>query len=214
MDLALEFPAMECFNLRNCWMPEESIKMSSQWGRRSHSMFEACSRRVRAVFVNGFWQCCNFMVWGCCHWAEEDCAWDCVPFVARHCKFVVCVCVAWAGVEDVCVWMWQPRRSHDCLPESSGAHVQNVWFGMFENMCSSEHMFEVFETMFEVCSPCLSCSRATVSHFGMFVNICSRNVRWTYVRGAEPPHNVRRVSKDDWTFSFSNFVDFQDISVC
>ena len=75
-DLALEFPAMECFNLCNCWMPEKSIKMSPQWGRMSHSMFEACSRHVRAVFVNGFWQCCNFMVWGCCHWAEEDCAWD------------------------------------------------------------------------------------------------------------------------------------------
>lgn len=75
-DLALEFPAMECFNLCNCWMPEKSIKMSPQCERMSHSMFEACSRHVRAVFNNGLWQWCNFMVWGCCHWAKEDCAWD------------------------------------------------------------------------------------------------------------------------------------------
>ena len=74
----------------------------------------------------------------------------------------------------MCVWVWRPTRSHDRLPESSRAHLQNAWFGMFENICSSERMFEVFETMFEVCSPCSSCSRATVSHFGMFVNICSR----------------------------------------
>ena len=91
--------------------------------------------------------------------------------MARRCKFVVCVCVAPAGVDYVCVWVWRPTRGHDRLPESSRANVQNAWFGMFENICSSEHMFEVFETMSEICS---SCSRATVSHFGMFVNICVR----------------------------------------
>ena len=64
----------------------------------------------------------------------------------------------------------RPKKN---LPKSSPCHIQNACSGMFENICSGEHMFEVFETMFEACSQCSSCSRATVSHFGMFVNICS-----------------------------------------
>ena len=64
----------------------------------------------------------------------------------------------------------RPKKN---LPKSSPCHIQNACSGMFENICSGEHMFEVFETMFEACSQCSLCSRATVSHFGMFVNICS-----------------------------------------
>ena len=62
MGLALEFAVLECFKSCNCRTAEKSTKPPSQWGRMCHSMFEACLRHVRAVFVNGFWQCCNFIV--------------------------------------------------------------------------------------------------------------------------------------------------------
>ena len=62
MGLALEFAGLECFELCNCRTAEKSTKPPSRWGRMCHSMIEACSRHVVAVFVNGFWQCYNFIV--------------------------------------------------------------------------------------------------------------------------------------------------------
>ena len=97
MGLELEFAALEFFKSCNCRTTEKSTTPPSQWRRMSHSMFEACSHHVRAVFVNGFWQCCNFIVWECCDWAEEDCVLD-------------WVLPLWQGAESlqfVCVW---PKR--------------------------------------------------------------------------------------------------------
>ena len=62
MGLALEFAALECFELCNCPTAEKSTKPPPRWGRMCHSMFEACSGHVRAVFVNGFGRCYNFIV--------------------------------------------------------------------------------------------------------------------------------------------------------
>ena len=77
----------------------------------------------------------------------------------------------------MCVWVSQPTRHHDRVTKSCRAHIQDECLVMFKNICLSERMFEVFQAMFEVCPQCLSCLRPTVSHFGMFVNICSRIVR-------------------------------------
>ena len=97
MGLALEFAALECFKSCNCRTAETSAKPPSQWGRMCHSIFEACLRHVRAAFVNRFWQCCDFIVWGCWAWAKEDCVSD-------------RVLPLWQGVTSLqflCVW---PKR--------------------------------------------------------------------------------------------------------
>ena len=98
MGLALEFAVLECFKSCNCRTAETSAKPPSQWGRMCHSMFEACLRDIRAVFVNGFWQCCDSIVWGCWDWAKEDCVLD-------------RVLPLWQGIASLqFLWVWPKRQ--------------------------------------------------------------------------------------------------------
>ena len=60
--LAPEFAALECPDRVIVEGQKRALSCPHNGGRMCHSMFEACSRHVRGVFVNGFWQCYNFIV--------------------------------------------------------------------------------------------------------------------------------------------------------